>query len=187
MSDARDSASASEERPAARDVVWIDGRLVPATRAVLSVFDRGFLYGDAVFETVRVYQGALFLWPKHLHRLDGTASFRHRRAAHDFAAPCARSSPRRARRRRGARHRDTGHGRGLASASAPATHVVVMARAIPPDLPEQRARGVTRFSSPSGADTAPSPMVTRRPPISRRFSDGCTPPTQGRRRPLRRA
>lgn len=35
----------------------------------LSPFDRGFLYGDAVFTTVRIYRGRPLLWPLHLRRL----------------------------------------------------------------------------------------------------------------------
>jgi len=40
--------------------VMIDGLLVPPERAVVSVFDRGFLYGDSVFETIRVYASRLY-------------------------------------------------------------------------------------------------------------------------------
>ena len=36
----------------------IDGQLVPPERAQVSVFDRGFLYGDSVFESLRSYQGS---------------------------------------------------------------------------------------------------------------------------------
>ena len=34
-------------------VVVIDGQLLSSERALVSVFDRGFLYGDSVFETIR--------------------------------------------------------------------------------------------------------------------------------------
>ena len=50
--------------------VSIDGELVPPERAVISVFDRGFLYGDAVFETLRVYRGHPFARSEHLARLE---------------------------------------------------------------------------------------------------------------------
>ncbi len=50
-------------------VVSIDGVIVPPERAVVSVLDRGFLYGDGVFETLRVYDGRAFSRDEHLARL----------------------------------------------------------------------------------------------------------------------
>ncbi|MEP7053132.1 MAG: aminotransferase class IV [Pseudomonadota bacterium] len=52
----------------------IDGRIVPPEQAVVSVFDRGFLYGDSVFETLRSYQGRLFALDAHLERLQQSAA-----------------------------------------------------------------------------------------------------------------
>jgi branched-chain amino acid aminotransferase len=51
-------------------VVLIDGQLVPKERAVVSVFDRGFLYGDSVFETMRSYAGVALDLERHLERLE---------------------------------------------------------------------------------------------------------------------
>ena len=53
--------------------VMIDGVLVPAERAVVSVFDRGFLYGDSVFESLRTYGGKPFDLAEHLGRLERSA------------------------------------------------------------------------------------------------------------------
>jgi len=53
--------------------VMIDGQLVSPERAQVSVFDRGFLYGDAVFESLRSYQGSLFALDEHLVRLKRSA------------------------------------------------------------------------------------------------------------------
>ena len=50
-------------------IVYLNGRFVPAHQANVSVSDRGFLYGDAVFETVRCYKGKPFLFQQHLRRL----------------------------------------------------------------------------------------------------------------------
>ena len=49
--------------------VYLNGRLVGEQEAVISVFDRGFLYGDGVFETLRAYHGKIFKAREHLSRL----------------------------------------------------------------------------------------------------------------------
>jgi branched-chain amino acid aminotransferase len=49
--------------------VWLNGEIVPAVRASVSVFDRGILLGDGVYETVRAHHGRLFRWPSHRDRL----------------------------------------------------------------------------------------------------------------------
>lgn len=48
---------------------YLNGEYVEAKKATVSVNDRCFLYGDGVFETVRSYQGQLFLLDQHLQRL----------------------------------------------------------------------------------------------------------------------
>ena len=58
-------------------IVYLNGRFLPAESATISVFDRGFLYGDGLFESVRVYANHLFLWPDHADRLvRGAAALR---------------------------------------------------------------------------------------------------------------
>jgi branched-chain amino acid aminotransferase len=49
--------------------VWIDGNLQPAHEARVSVFDRGFLYGDSAFEVMRTYDKRPFRAAAHLARL----------------------------------------------------------------------------------------------------------------------
>jgi len=53
-------------------VYHVDGELVPADEATVSVRDRGFAYGDAAFETLRVYGGTPFRWGAHTDRLART-------------------------------------------------------------------------------------------------------------------
>ena len=57
--------------------VWIgtgsQGGLVDAANATVSVFDHGFTVGDGIFETMKVVDGRLFLWPWHLERLHASA------------------------------------------------------------------------------------------------------------------
>jgi branched-chain amino acid aminotransferase len=50
-------------------LVNIDGELMPPAQARISVFDRGFLYGDSVYEVVRTYGGVPFEIEAHLRRL----------------------------------------------------------------------------------------------------------------------
>src|SRR3990172_5257465 len=55
--------------------VHVNGRLLAAPRAQINVFDRGFLYGDGLFETLRAYAGKLFGLTDHLARLRSSAAF----------------------------------------------------------------------------------------------------------------
>ncbi|HTR45560.1 MAG TPA: aminotransferase class IV [Thermodesulfovibrionales bacterium] len=54
--------------------VYLNDRLVPRDEAVVSVFDHGFLYGDGIYETVRAYDGVVFMLDEHLVRLFRSAS-----------------------------------------------------------------------------------------------------------------
>ena len=49
--------------------VWIDGKLLDKDDAKVSVYDHGLLYGDGVFEGIRVYNGRIFKCEQHLGRL----------------------------------------------------------------------------------------------------------------------
>ena len=67
----------------------VDGDLVPAREATVSVDDRGFRYGDAAFETLRAYGGTVFAWDAHVERLERTCellSLEHGLAAADLQA-----------------------------------------------------------------------------------------------------
>lgn len=52
--------------------VYLNGRLVPADQASVSVFDRGFLFADGVYEAIPVYQGQPLQFTAHLQRLAGS-------------------------------------------------------------------------------------------------------------------
>jgi branched-chain amino acid aminotransferase len=49
--------------------VWIDGQLVDESEAKVSVFDHGLLYGDGVFEGIRMYHNRIFKLREHIERL----------------------------------------------------------------------------------------------------------------------
>lgn len=51
------------------NAVWLNGRIIPAAEASLSIFDRGFTLGDGVFETLRVKGGRPLWLSDHIARL----------------------------------------------------------------------------------------------------------------------
>ncbi len=54
-------------------LIYVDGKLLPKEQATISVFDHGFLYGDGVFEGIRVYDGNVFRLDEHITRLYDSA------------------------------------------------------------------------------------------------------------------
>jgi branched-chain amino acid aminotransferase len=54
--------------------VYVNGRITDDRDAVVSVFDHGFLYGEGVYETLRTYNGRLFLYERHARRLRRSAA-----------------------------------------------------------------------------------------------------------------
>ncbi len=54
-------------------LVYVDGRFVEKSKAVVSVFDHGLLYGDGVFEGRRAYNGSVFRLADHISRLYDSA------------------------------------------------------------------------------------------------------------------
>ncbi|MCW4018550.1 MAG: branched-chain-amino-acid transaminase [Candidatus Bathyarchaeota archaeon] len=53
--------------------IYIDGKYYPKSEAKVSVYDHGFLYGDGVFEGIRVYNGTVFKLKEHVQRLYASA------------------------------------------------------------------------------------------------------------------
>ena len=54
--------------------VYLNNGVVKSSDAKISIFDHGFLYGDGIFETMRAYEGVIFMFEKHLNRLYRSAS-----------------------------------------------------------------------------------------------------------------
>jgi branched-chain amino acid aminotransferase len=54
-------------------LVYVNGRWLPEERALVPANDHGFLYGDGIYETLRVYGGRVFLIDAHLRRLEASA------------------------------------------------------------------------------------------------------------------
>ena len=51
----------------------LDGAIGPEADARIPVLDRGFLFGDSVYEVCRTRDGVPFAWPEHLERLRTSA------------------------------------------------------------------------------------------------------------------
>jgi aminodeoxychorismate lyase len=69
-------------------IVFLNGQFVPEDRAQVSVFDRGFLYGDGLFETLRVLNGKPFRWQQHMERLRQGLQFMNLISPFDEADLC---------------------------------------------------------------------------------------------------
>ena len=54
----------------AKQIVYLNGDFLPIEEARVPVLDRGFIFGDGVYEVVPVYGGRPFRWAQHLARLE---------------------------------------------------------------------------------------------------------------------
>lgn len=54
-------------------LIYVDGQYLPKSKAKISVYDHGFLYGDGVFEGIRAYNGYVFKLEEHIDRLYSSA------------------------------------------------------------------------------------------------------------------
>lgn len=64
---------------------WLNGRFLPLAEARISPLDRGFLFADAVYEVIPVYDGRAFLLEPHLARLEQSLAALGIRNPHDRA------------------------------------------------------------------------------------------------------
>ena len=55
-------------------IYFVQGEYLPQEKARIPVFDRGFLYGDSVYETVRAVGGRIIFWDDHAVRLHESAN-----------------------------------------------------------------------------------------------------------------
>ena len=66
---ARQQATGNRQQLKGNMKVFLNGKFVSLEDAKVSILDRGFLYGDGVFETMRSYKGRIFMLEKHVERL----------------------------------------------------------------------------------------------------------------------
>ena len=55
------------------NIVYLNGTLVPRSKAHISISDHGFLYGFGLFQTMRAYNGHIFLLDRHIKRIKDAA------------------------------------------------------------------------------------------------------------------
>lgn len=67
------SARRSDD-PSDRPLIWVNGQMLPKSQAAVNVYDHGLLYGDGVFEGIRVYNGKIFKCKQHIDRLYACAN-----------------------------------------------------------------------------------------------------------------
>jgi branched-chain amino acid aminotransferase len=56
-----------------KEIAWVDGKIIPAREARIPILDHGFLYGDGVFEGIRVTAAGIFRLEDHMKRLETAA------------------------------------------------------------------------------------------------------------------
>jgi branched-chain amino acid aminotransferase len=73
MSATLQPATQAKTAGAGTPVIWLDGKWHDRETATVSVYDHGLLYGDGVFEGIRIYNGKTFRLQEHLERLYDSA------------------------------------------------------------------------------------------------------------------
>lgn len=56
-------------------LIWLNGKFLPKSQAVVSVFDHGLLYGDGIFEGIKSFDGKIFKLKEHIDRFYDSAHF----------------------------------------------------------------------------------------------------------------
>jgi branched-chain amino acid aminotransferase len=77
MASKPDTATSPSATAQDRPLIWVNGELKPKSQAMVSVYDHGLLYGDGVFEGIRVYNGKIFKCEQHMDRLYACAGKIH--------------------------------------------------------------------------------------------------------------
>jgi branched-chain amino acid aminotransferase group I len=76
------------------ETIYLNGQIIPRSKVKLSPFDHGFLYGYGLFETMRAYQGHIFLLDRHLTRFRHSAKsigLANKLTAFDLEAACTKT------------------------------------------------------------------------------------------------
>jgi len=137
---------------AGEPIAWVDGRIGPATEARIPILDHGFLFGDGVFEGIRVTERGIFRLDDHMKRLEtaGRAVGIAAEAVFDRAREAACETTRAFGRQEGYLRLIVTRGvgaLGIDPATCPEPAIVcIAAGALAPD-PEREARGLSLVTS----------------------------------------
>jgi len=127
--------------------IYINGRIVSEEKAAITVFDRSYLYGEGVFETMRAYSGRPAFCDMHYHRLKGNCSrLKIDLPLDEYAFERAVHRTINANKLKEAYVRATvssvGFAMGLARPKARATNIVIFAKRLIPRPPVQYQKGI---------------------------------------------
>lgn len=133
-------------------IVFLNGLYLPASEARVPIFDRGFTYGDGLFETMRIYRGKAFALDLHIQRMrigaeelaipfpDGIKAIIPELIKRNDLSRCGGSI-----RITLTRGMDSGHAKrdsGLLPPVNPSPTVVIVARPLDPKVKERQREGV---------------------------------------------
>lgn len=133
----------------AKEVVFLDGRFIDGRTARVSALDRGFLYADGLFETIRIYSGRPYALEEHLARFENAA--KSIRLPLPGPSSWWRATIERLLARNGLARSDAAvritvtrgkGGDGLVFPEVPRPTVLVLARPLAPGLDEMRRTGI---------------------------------------------
>jgi branched-chain amino acid aminotransferase len=153
---------------------YVNGEFVDAGKASVSIFDHGFLYGDGVFEGMRVFDGGLFRAELHMARIARSARTIGLTAPDDLLeiiGEVVRRSELHDAHVRPIVARGFG-GPGIDPRNCPEQTVIVSAYPFPPFLGNDPIKLVPRGRS--ARTSSRSTTSTRSSPSSRRASSACT-------------
>ena len=133
-------------------IAWVEGRIVPAAEARVPILDHGFLFGDGVFEGIRVTERGIFRLDDHMKRLStaGLATGIGSPEVFEKAREVACESTRAWGRREGYLRLIVSRGvgaLGIDPASCPEPAIVCIAAGPIAVDPEKEARGLSMITS----------------------------------------
>lgn len=70
------------------EIVWLNGRFLPAAEAMVPVLDRGFIFGDGVYEVIPVFGAHILRLAEHIARLRQSLAAIYMESPHDDGAWC---------------------------------------------------------------------------------------------------
>jgi branched-chain amino acid aminotransferase len=140
-----------------RAMANVNGLITPAAEAKISIFDRGFQYGDSIYEVTRTYEGVPFFLEEHYDRLENSARLARMKISQTRAE--LTSEMKRTVKECGAKKGEDvfirytiSRGEGpldLDLTTAPKTSYIILAKELPPWKPEFYSTGMVLAIPPT--------------------------------------